>query len=503
MTQLTPVVEEKGLKAESLGLAAVIAIGLSTVAPAYSMTSSLGPTALEIGTQVPAMLLLGFIPMFLVAMAYKELNDEMPDSGSNFTWCSSAFGPWVGWMGGWGFIAANVIVLSSLAGVAVDFFYSFLGTITGSEAVANLTNITWVNIVTCLAIIAISTWTVLRGIETTAWVQYVLMGLQIGVLLLYAAMALHKAWREGFPHEVPSVHWMNPLAAGSFSAVAAAVSLTIFLFWGWDVCLTLSEETKGGARIAGVGGTASAVIGLCIYLVLAYATIAFAGVGTDEHGLSNVDNADNVFLHLAQPVMGKWSFLLVLAIFSASTSSLQATMSGPSRALFAMSHYRALPPFLQKVDLARGTPWAGILASAVVSGSFYIGMRLVSTSVLNDTIATLGMMVCFYYALTAFACVWYFRKRARTPSQILLRLVMPAVGGLLLAVVFLRVSIDAMDPNFGSGSQVGGIGLVFLIGIGILAMGVVLMLITRFIDPTFFRDGLVWNGVDPAAELAE
>ena len=76
-------VQEKGLKSNSLGLLAVIAIGVSTIAPAYAMTSSLGPTVLEVGKQVPAVLLLGFVPMFLVAMGYKELNDEMPDSGTS------------------------------------------------------------------------------------------------------------------------------------------------------------------------------------------------------------------------------------------------------------------------------------------------------------------------------------------------------------------------------------------------------------------------------------
>ena len=126
MTAEAPI-EDKGLKSGSLGLLAVIAIGISTIAPAYAMTSSLGPTALEVGKQVPAVLLLGFIPMFFVAMGYKELNDEMPDSGTTFTWASRAFGPYVGWMGGWGFLAANIIVLSNLAGVAVDFFYAFLG----------------------------------------------------------------------------------------------------------------------------------------------------------------------------------------------------------------------------------------------------------------------------------------------------------------------------------------------------------------------------------------
>jgi hypothetical protein len=37
-------------------------------------------------------------------------------------------------------------------------------------------------------------------------------------------------------------------------------------------------------------------------------------------------------------------------------------------------------------------------------------MTFVSENVLVDTILSLGLMICFYYGLTAFAAAWYFRK---------------------------------------------------------------------------------------------
>ena len=44
-----------------------------------------------------------------------------------------------------------------------------------------------------------------------------------------------------------------------------------------------------------------------------------------------------------------------------------------------------------------------------------------------------------------------------------------------------------MDPeNSGSGTSIGGIGLVFYLGFGILALGVVLMLVMRSVSPDFF-----------------
>lgn len=503
MTSATPTapstaapVHEKGLKPNSLGLLAVVAIGISTIAPAYALTSSLGPTTMEAGTRVPAVLVLGFIPMFLVALGYRELNDAMPDSGTTFTWASRAFGPYVGWMGGWGFLAANIIVLSNLAGVAVDFFYAFLADITGRPELADLAADRWINVLTCVVFMALATWVCWRGVEATASVQYALLGLQLIVLGVFALMAFTGAAASGLPAGMPDASWFNPFEIGDFGAFATAMSLSIFLFWGWDLCLTLNEETRGGGRTAGWGATITAVSVLVIYLVLTIATIMVAGVGTDGLGLGNPDNAENVLANLAGPVMGPFAVLLSLAVLSSSASSLQATMSGPSRTLFAMSWYRALPPFLTRLNRANGTPSAGIFTAAAASTVFYVLMRLVSENVLSDTITALGMMVCFYYAVTAFACVWFFRRQAHGFAQVLRRLVLPGIGGVALTVVFLQTAIDSADPSFGSGSQIGGVGLVFVIGIGVLFLGLFVMLTLRWRTPVFFREGLRWTGAD-------
>ncbi len=89
--------------------------------------------------------------MLLVAFGYRELNRRMPDSGTSFTWATRAFGPWVGWMAGWGLIVATILVLSNLAGVAVDFLFLLIAQITGNAGRSPIwPSITWINIVVCL-----------------------------------------------------------------------------------------------------------------------------------------------------------------------------------------------------------------------------------------------------------------------------------------------------------------------------------------------------------------
>ncbi len=91
-------ITKKGLGQGTVGTFTAVVIGLSCCAPAYTMTAAMGPAASQVDDQLPAIFLVGFIPMFLVAMGYMALNRAMPDSGTTFTWVTRAFGPWVGWI---------------------------------------------------------------------------------------------------------------------------------------------------------------------------------------------------------------------------------------------------------------------------------------------------------------------------------------------------------------------------------------------------------------------
>ena len=108
----------KGLKPGALGLVSSVVIGVASTAPAYSLAATMGLIVALVGLQAPAIVLIAFIPIFLVSIGYQQLNKREPDCGTTFTWATKAFGPKAGWMGGWGIIAADVLVMASLAQVA-------------------------------------------------------------------------------------------------------------------------------------------------------------------------------------------------------------------------------------------------------------------------------------------------------------------------------------------------------------------------------------------------
>lgn len=487
---------EKGLKAGSVGLLGAVVIGVSCIAPAYTLTAALGPTVSEVGVHLPAIFLVGFVPMLLVALGYRELNNAMPDAGTSFTWATRAFGPWIGWMGGWGLIAATIIVLSNLAAVAVDFFYLMLAQLFGNPELAQLTANLPLNIATTLVFIAAACWVSYRGMETTKAVQYVLVGFQLLVLGWFAVSAfLHVANGSAFDATAISPDWFNPFAVDSFSSFAAGVSLSIFIYWGWDVTLTMNEETRNPEKTPGRAATVTVVVIVAIYMLVALATLSFAGVGESGLGAGNPENQSSIFAVLAGPVMGPFAILMSLAILSSSAASLQSTFVSPARTLLAMGHYKALPARFGRVSPGFRSPGYATVAAAVAAAGFYVITRTTSENALWDTITALGMMICFYYGITAMACVWFFRALAFSNARaFFFKFLAPLLGGVILLVMFVKTAYDSMDPAYGSGSSVGGVGMVFILGMGVILLGVVVMLVMARIRPGFFRGEVLARG---------
>jgi len=485
-----PDLVDKGLRHDAVGLPGSVVIALSSVAPAYALTATLGYTVTEVGVQTPAIFLIGFVPMVLVAYAYRGLNLVAPDAGTSFTWTVKAFGPHVGWMCGWGLVVATIIVLSNLAGVAVTFLYVFLAEAIGDADIATWGDGKVVNVATCLVFVGLATFVAYRGMTATKGVMYVLVAIQMVALVLFLVVAMVKALNGDASTAIDfKWSWLSPLSVASFSALATALSLSIFMYWGWDAALSANEETSGSERTPGIAALFSLLILGSTYVLVGVSALMFAGVGEEGVGLGNPDTADNVFAALADPVLGgALSLLLFLAVLASSASSLQTTFIPAARTILAMSVYEALPDRLSEIHPTHRIPSYATLVSGIGTAAFYTVMTFVSENVLVDTILSLGLMICFYYGLTAFAAAWYFRRElTRGVKELLLKGVAPVLGGLVLAAIFAKLVIDTKDPDYGSGGSIFGLGTVFALGVGVLLLGVIVMFAWQARHAAFFR----------------
>jgi amino acid transporter len=475
----------KGLQGGALGLVSSVVIGLASTAPAYSLAASLGLIVVLAGEKAPSIMLLAFVPMYLIAVAYRELNRAEPDCGTTFTWAGRAFGPWMGWMGGWGIIAADVIVMANLAQIAGQ--YSFL--LVGADSLAAST--LWTT-VAGVVWIAVMTYICYRGIEVSARLQYALLGIELVVLAAFAVVALVKVYSGDAPAGsiVPSLAWLWP-SGMNLSDLVDAVLIAVFLYWGWDTAVAVNEESDDPGRTPGRAAVLSTLLLLVTYALVSVATVAFAGTGTEGIGLGNPENSDDVFAAIGPAVFGEsglghfFVVLLIISVLTSSAASTQTTILPTARAALSMGAYRAIPRRFAAIHPRYLTPGYATWAMGIASIVFYVGLTLISENVLADSISAVGLLIAFYYGLTGFACVWYYRRQLHG-RDLWVKGVLPGLGGVMLLVAFVLSSIDYAAADAGA-TTVFGIGGVFLIGIGALLLGAVLMLIYSRVAPPFFR----------------
>src|SRR3954463_11152338 len=492
---------DKGLKRGTVGLLSSIVIGTASTAPAYSLAATLGFVVIAVGVKAPSIMLLAFIPMYFIAVAYSELNKREPDCGTTFTWAARAFGPRAGWLGGWGIIAADVIVMANLAQIAGSYGFLLFGLDSLAESTfwTTLAGVLW---------IVVMTWVCYIGLEVSKRVQYVLLSVDLVTLVAFAAVALVHVYNGTAPAGSlhPSWSWFWPSGL-DWSSVTEAVLLAIFIYWGWDTAVTINEESDNPEKTPGRAGIISTLLLLGIYAIVTVATVAYAGVGTSGIGLGNEANADDVFNAMGSSVFGSSSMgqifesLLIISVLTSSAASTQTTILPTARTSLSMGAYRAIPKIFARIHPKYLSPSVSTVWMGALSIIFYVGLTLVSQNVLQDSILAVGIMIAFYYGMTGFACAWEFRHDLHSARDVVMRLVFPLLGGLLLLGVFIEACIQYADPDYGF-TVIFGVGGVFVIGIGSLLLGAVLMFVYNAIAPAFFR-GETLHGEKPEIVLEQ
>ena len=179
--------------------------------------------------------------------------------------------------------------------------------------------------------------------------------------------------------------------------------------------------------------------------------------------------------------------VLLLTVAVSAAASTQSTILPTARGALAMAVYQAIPARFGTVNPRYRTPGFATLVMGASAIGFYLLLSIISTNALADSIASLGLAVAFYYGVTAFACVVYFRRTLFTSARnFLLRGLLPLLGGLGMATAFIIASTQYVDPEYAE-TSFGPLGGIFVIGIGMLLLGVPLMIACAVRLPAFFR----------------
>jgi amino acid transporter len=392
-----------------------------------------------------AMLLFILTPLFFSIpnmLMVREMQSMMPVEGGYYHWLKKAFGPFVGFLGGWmNWVVSwvDVSIYPVLAAYYLGYFIPALreGATIGGVFVSS----TWLSFIVAVILFwGVSILTV-RGARlsglTTNWLGLVMLL----PLIAMSVMGLIVWIRNGTTDPMPFLPGGEPV---TFEALMGALSTGIFVamwnFMGWELPTAAGDEIVNPKR--------TYPIAMVLVLVAAIATYAiptvtglYGGAGEDgkyqlwgieeyeggegigvvleDYGVPpeqveawGVDTSSSVgwefpdIAHaVADKLTGQTNGTLArtmggLVTFAAVLSMIGLFIGnglGGTRVPFAMAEDGMMPKFLVKVHPHYGTPWVSILVCAAVYSVF--SLSAFAALVVIDVFLNMLVLMAEFFAM--------------------------------------------------------------------------------------------------------
>jgi amino acid transporter len=463
-----------GLRAGVLGLFDSIVMAVAGSAPAYTIAASTTLLVGAVGLAGPAALLYCGIPMLGIAWAFSYLNRLETNAGASYAWVGRILHPALGFVAGWSLVISATIFMEagSLPAGQVT-----IGLFSAKES-TNLGLVTAVGSIWFLVMVAL----VIAGVKVTARAQWIMSGIEIAILVLFAILALvHAAAHPVVPF---SWSWFGFSHFNGLAGFAAGGLVAAFYYWGWDVASNLNEEMENGKRTAGLGGIVGVFVVFALYEIFTVAVNMALPAKTIA-----ANPGGDILSALGQEVWrGTGGKLLVIAVMLSTIATLETTLIQVTRTLFAMARERTLPGGLGRILPVRQTPWIATIAVAVVSLGLFIGSNYIGSlgNVLTDAINAIGLQIAVYYGLAGLTVVIAFRKVLfASVKNFLLIGLWP-----LLGAAFMFWILGESIPSDGA--------VVDWVGLGGLAIGFIPLVIYWAMGSPYFKQRPTLGSVAPA-----
>jgi APA family basic amino acid/polyamine antiporter len=414
-----------------LGIGAVIGAGIfSTLGTAAAgepgVRDGAGPAL------VFSFLLLGVV-CALCGLCYAELTAMIPVSGSAYTYAFATLGELVAWIIGWDLVleyaVGNVAVaiawsgyfqgILSLVGLQLpdwishgygDVMQQLRAATEGGDTarIAELRTLIdaapslfgtpiLVNL-PAVAIVALVTWLLVRGVRETTrannamvWIKLIVLALFLGVGAFY----------------VDPQNW-DPFAPNGWKGIHQGAAIVFFAFIGFDAISTAAEETRNPQRDMPRG-----ILG-----ALAICTVIYVLVGLVATGLVPYQELASGSDPLARALAGVGLAWLQLVLSVGAVVSMTAVLLvfqlGQPRIFFAMARDGLLPRYFARVHPEHGTPYVTTIVTGLVVA---VGAALMDDDATYD-LTNIGTLFAFLLVCLGVMALRISRPEVNRPFRV-------------------------------------------------------------------------------------
>ncbi len=381
--------------------------------------------------------------MAFTANSYIQLSRVFPVAGAGYAYVQQVLDRRLGFLVGWAIVmdyltVSGLLPKFSTIFLSIEFPVVGNGTIKGQLAMWGVISL----FVLINAFFVAMGGTLLKGINyVMLYGQYVLIGIFLVCGVVFVV-------RNGMSFS------LAPLFNANFqmSAIAAACSVGLLGFLGFDSIGTLAEEA-----IDKVNG-----VGRAIYFCLIWITLGFIAQGyvaSLAHPNTTDLDPDLGFFTILGEVAGSgfMHVYVIVAVLAIGIGNSIPVYKAASNIIYALSRDNTLPfsSVFGKLNAKTRTPVNAVLLVSILA------LPIAGLGDLNflSQIVNFGAMIT--YLAVGLGCAWYFIKTdpARTVGRVWKQIVAPLIGVAIIIFIF---------TGFGSETWIIG-GSWFGLGVLILA----------------------------------
>jgi APA family basic amino acid/polyamine antiporter len=353
----------------ALGLGVIIGAGLFSI------------TGLAAGNYAGPSITLSFLVAALgccfAGFCYAEFASMIPVAGSAYTYSYATLGEFIAWVIGWDLVLEYAVASAT---VSISWSRYLVKLLEGLQIhlPVELTACPWeggvVNLPAAFIVIAMSLL-LIRGTESSSWVNAVIVVLKIAVVLIFIFLGWQFIRSENYVPYIPENN--GTWGEFGFSGIIRGAAIVFFAFIGFDAVSTAAQETKNPKRDMPVGIIGSLLICVVLYVLFAHVMTGVVNyrVFQGQDGIAPVAIAiDHMGTPLAdgsiQPAFPWLNKAIILAILAGYSSVILVMLLGQSRVFYSMSRDGLLPPLFSKIHSKYKTPFKSNLLFMLIISVF-------------------------------------------------------------------------------------------------------------------------------------
>ncbi|WP_255572751.1 APC family permease [Leucobacter tenebrionis] len=438
---LMPAAKRGGTLKRSLGLWAIVGLGLGYMTPTV-VFDTFGLVARDTNNVVPLAYAVALIVMVFTAISYGKIAGAIPSAGSAYTYARESMHPNVGFLVGWTALIDYMLLPMVNCLIIRSYLEAFFPAVPG-----------WVWVILYVVFVTGIIYLTMRG---TSNVNMILLVFSIAVMAVFVLLVIVQlaggAGVGGVVTVQPFFH-----SGVEFGAVLAGATIVCFSFIGFDAVTMYAEEAKT-PKIMPKAILLTVVLGGAIFLVAGYFTQQrFPDWNEFAPGGDMQFVEDSTLPIIGELVGGKvLAAVLTAAGFAATLASGLASHASVSRMLLVMGRNNVIPKrVFGYINPKTHTPTFNIVLTGAISL-----LAIAFTLEMIAAYINYGALIAFTFVNLSVIAWFAIRKgRRRTPKDIFTYIVMPVIGTALTGLLWVNLDGHALL----GGLIWTGLGFVYLV----------------------------------------